>query len=81
MTKAFAYVTYRKTVTVPTAIGIPGIKKVSRAIECPGEQELKECLMELSSMAALDFVRANRCGKLLKQTEVIPWEQYKQGKI
>ena len=49
------------------------------AIECPTEQDMIDCAYDLSSLCGIFRVQMNRGGRINKQTQVISFEDYKNG--
>lgn len=53
----------------------------TKAIRCNGEEQLRNCVMDICSINGLMNLRINRCGKLPKNATVISYEDYENGKF
>jgi len=70
--KSKFYVTYYRN-------KMNGYRTNNKAIECPDETAAQQCAMDLYSLVETRRVSINRCGRLPKNTTVIPYEKYKTG--
>ena len=59
-------------------IDIGGYHTNTKAIQCPTEEDLRDCIMDVCSLVGLINLRINRCGRLPKGTTIITWEEYKK---
>ena len=50
----------------------------TKAIECPTEEDMRECVADICSLAGIANIRINKCGRLPKYTKIIPWKVYKK---
>ena len=53
----------------------------TKAIRCEGEEQLRDCVMDICSLHGLMNLRINRCGKLPKNATIISFQDYKNGKF
>lgn len=58
-------------------IELGGIHSRTRAIECPTEEDMRECVADICSIVGIINIRLNKCGRLPKDTKIIPWKVYK----
>lgn len=59
-------------------LDLGGYHTNTKAIACPTEENLRDCVMDICSLNGLINLRINRCGRLPKGTTIIPWEVYKK---
>ena len=55
-----------------------GVHSKAKAIECPTEEDMRECVADICSLAGIVNIRINKCGRLPKYTKIIPWKVYKK---
>ena len=68
------YVTYRWAL-------LGGNLSGRKAISCPSKEYAMQCAYDIRSIVGIRNVRINACGRLRKDTRVIPYESYVTGQF
>lgn len=50
------------------------------AIECADFETARDCASDIYSLHGIAYVNVNKCGRLPKNTTIIKYEDYKNGK-